>query len=117
MHSLENEFLTCECSSHSLESSIVSLVFSPNSINISQIGKTPNNQLMQQILRHHIFFQHSATRPNESYTAFVNVVASDGLTESPLATTTVYVTFSNVLPAIMTDGQVHKLAYFHCTYH
>lgn len=111
IHSLGTGFLTCECSNTSPASSIVSLAFTPSSINISQIGNSPNNTFMQQLLRHHIFFLHSAARPNESYTAFVNVVASDGLRKSPVTTTTVYVNFTNLLPVIMTDGQVHNLAY------
>ena len=114
--SQETGFITCECSNNSPASSIVSLAFTPSSINISQTGSTPNNTFMQQLLRHHLFFQHSASRPKESYTAFVNVVASDGVRKSPVATTTVYINFSNLLPAIASDGQVNKLIHFHCTY-
>ena len=61
---------------------------------------------MQLILTNYIYFQHSVTRPSNSYTAVVTARVGDGQWISDPAITTVTVEFTNLSPIVYIKGQV-----------
>jgi hypothetical protein len=104
----------CSCN-QPIPSFDLNITYSPTSLSISQTGSL-SNTYMTNVLRDHLYFQHSTNRPNSSYTSVISVTANDGLLTSDPAYTTVLVNFNNLEPIIeltqsfeLMDGQTMAL--------
>ena len=98
-----NSPITCTCGDPIPAD--VNITYTRTSIALLQSGALSNN-IMQMILRQYLYFQHSTTRPSNSYTAVVTARVSDGQWMSDPATTTVTVEFTNLSPIVYIKGQV-----------
>lgn len=98
-----NDIITCTCGDPTPAD--INITYTQISITLIQSGTLSNN-IIQLILRQYLYFQHSTTRPSNSYTAVVTARVSDGQWISDPATSTVTVEFTNLSPIVYIKGQV-----------